>query len=353
MKLNQLLFIPVFLLTAALSAADSPWLYGIHWYGDVGASDVEAMSDGKGVYVLEQVFTEPTQGNFWEEAPYKVSDWSAITAKGHTIIARIHIEWGRTVPNPGDTYTVAQFVSDCAAAAETLKNQCHIWQLGNEMNIVGEQEGGSLDPAYYIDVYKQVQAAIEAVSSPLGPQQVLVGPVSPGGVIPGIRWKDGNQYLQEMLDALGTHQAGGFGVHSYGGPGSAAGALADFQNGLIPQLNLIEAAGYTDKPVYLTEWNRAVASAADEANSAQFLQNAYSWLNTWNSTPGNYNVVAACWFIYPDDPGWATYSLLGWKTAGGTASNDLWTAFQYSAQQNFPAGLHGLNPSPVVDWQAY
>jgi len=345
----------VFLAMGLPSAADSPWLYGIHWYADdAGDSDVEAMSGGKGIYVLEQVFTDTeAQGNGWEryDHPYKTGRWSQIAAKGHTIVARIHPNWGRAVPKPADAYTVAQFVQDCRSAADTLKNQCHIWQLSNEMNILEEYGGEQLLPAYYVSVYKQVKAAIETVVSPLGPQIVLLGPVSPGGVIAGVRWMDGNTYLQQMLNELSAGEVGGFGVHSYGG-GNLTAALMDFQNGLTGQLSRIDAAGFTNLPVYITEWNRHTPSAPYEAVSAQFLYRAFEWLDSWNATPGNHNVVSACWFVYPSG-GWNDYSLLYYKTVGGTQDNDLWNAFLFAANQNYPAGIFGVRPSPVEFWRTY
>lgn len=345
----------VLLLFTAAAGADSPWLYGIHWYGNTASNDVELMTGGKAVYVLEQVFTDTSDlGNFWEEASYKVSPWSQITAKGHTIIARIHPNWGRAVPKPGDSYTVADFVADCVATAETLKNQCHIWQLSNEMNILDEYGGEQLSPAYYVSVYKQVKEAIESVVSPLGPQIVLLGAVSPGGVIPGIRFMDGNQYLQQMLNDLGPGEVGGFAVHSYGG-GNLASSLSDFRNSLISQLQLIDNAGFTDLPVYITEWNRQTLNAGEEAVSAQFLYQAFDWLHQWNSTPGNHNIVAACWFVYPKSSdglpsdGWNSYSIEYWKTESGNKDNDLWHAFQHAAAQNYPAGIFGGGGDPGIN----
>jgi len=355
MKLRETLvfFLAFLAFPACLPLADSPWLYGIHWYGDTGSSDVEDMSEGKGIYVLEQVFTDTaTEGNFWEEPAYKVTPWSQITAKGHTLIARLHPNWGRAVPKPTDSYTVADFVADCAGAAETLKNVCHIWQLSNEMNILGEYGGEQLAPSYYVSVYKQVKSSIESVSSPLGPQIVLLGPVSPGGVIPGVRWMDGNQYLQQMLDELAPGEVGGFGVHSYGG-GTLSAALADFRNGLTGQLALIDNAGFTDLPVYITEWNRHTPSAGEEPTSAHFLYHAFDWLHDWNTTPGSHNIVGACWFVYPAGVGWDDYSIAYHKTPTGNQDNDLWKAFEYSAAQDYPAGIFGGGGDPGINGESF
>ena len=327
-------------------SADSPWLYGIHWYGDVGSNDVEDMSDGKPIYVLDQVLPN---ADVWEHADWKRDNvFAPVTAKGHTMIVRIHPKWSLAVPKPGDAYTVAQFVNDCRSAADTLKNYVHIWHLGNEMNLLGEYGGEQLQPSDYINVYKQVRSAIYDITSPLGPQIVLVGPVSPGGVVPGVRWMSGNDYLSQMCSLLTSAECDGFAIHSYGG-GDLNSSLTEFRNGYQEQLNLIDSYGFTDKPIYMTEWNRVTPDSSQEPTSAQFLYNALAQLYDWNGTPSHHNIISACWFVYPSGVGWDNYSILYYKTPGGTKDDDLWAAFKYAAQQNYPAGAVGGGGDPGIN----
>jgi len=333
-----------------IMGADSPWLYGIHWYGTVSSNDVENMSAGKPIYVLDQVLPN---GDIWDHADWKRDNvFAPVTAKGHTIIVRIHPKWGLSVPKPGDAYTVAQFVNDCRSAADTLKNYVHIWHLGNEMNLLGEYGGEQLQPNYYIDVYKQVRSAIHEISSPLGPQIVLVGPVSPGGSSPPEKWMSGNDYLSQMCSLLTSAECDGFAIHSYGG-GDLNSSLSGFRNGYQEQLNVIDSYGFTNKPIYITEWNRHTPNAGEEATSAQFLYNTLAQLDDWNKTPGHHNIISACWFVYPSGVGWDNYSILFYKTPGGTKDDDLWAAFKYAAQQNYPAGAIGGGGDPGINGSSF
>ncbi len=338
-------FILIICSSSFIVIADSSYLYGIHWYGDVGSSDVEAMSDSKGIYVLEQVLPN---GESWERASSKVWNFSQIVSKGHTIIVRIHPNWGLAVPKPGDTYSVTDFVNDCRDSANTLKDYVHIWHLGNEMNILQEYGDEQLTPSYYIDVYKQVYSAIHEITSPLGEQIVLLGPVSPGNIISGVRWMTGNDYLAQMCTLLSTSETDGFAMHSYGG-GDLSSSLTGFRGSYQEQLGIIDTYGFTDKAVYITEWNRHTPDPSYEAISAQFLYNAFDELNDWNQAPGHHNIICACWFVYPSGVGWDDYSIHYYKTPGGTKDDDLWAAFQYAAQQNYPAGAVGGGGDPGIN----
>ena len=340
-----------------VDAEDSPWLYGIHWYGDTGQSDVEAMSGGKPIYVTDQVFTaELGQGNSWELPAQKNIDWGTITGagKGHTIIARLQPNWGRQIPLASDSpYTLTQYVSDAGAAANTLKNVCHIWQVGNEMNILAEQSGAQLQATDYVNAYLQISAAIHAVASPLGDQIVLLGPLSPGDVIAGVRWRSGDDYLNDMLTLLSPSQVDGIALHAYGA-GAPDAAVSGWIASISEQLAIVKTRGFGDKAVYLTEWNRHTPTQSEEAASAQFLYKAFAALHDWNTAPGNQNIVGATWFVYPSGVGWDDYSIQFYTTVGGTKDNDLWAAFNFAASQNFPAGRVGSNSLAVnAGWVLY
>lgn len=55
------------LLSAVWATADSLWLYGVHWYGDPASNDLETMTGGKGIWVLETMLTE--DAGQWGLAP--------------------------------------------------------------------------------------------------------------------------------------------------------------------------------------------------------------------------------------------------------------------------------------------
>ncbi len=320
--------------TARVAADDSQWLYGIHWYGDPSGSIVENMTGGKGIWSLEIVI--PYDDSWWQ-ASGQLWKYQQIVARGHTIICRIQPNWGLAVPQPED---LAQYLLDVQASAQTLADTVHVWQIGNEMNLYGEYGGEVLTADAYIDAFKAIRTAIKAVPSSLGEQIVLLGPVSPGGVIGGVRHTDGNDYLGQMCDLLAADDLDGFSIHGYASPlYDAAAARAEFQAGYVSQLAVIDAAGFVSKPVHITEWNRRVEQMTEynESQSAQFLHGAFTDLNTWNSTPGAHPISSACWFIYADEPGWEVYSILQLHDIGPSGQDaDLWDAFQYACTLDYP-----------------
>ena len=121
----------------------------------------------------------------------------AVANKGHTVIIRVQPRWGQAIPMTSGERS--QYLIDIENAARQAAGFCHIWQIGNEMNLADEYGGQQLQPSDYANYYKQVRTAIKKVTSPLGPQIVCVGPVSPGSPFGEIRWMDGNQYLSESL----------------------------------------------------------------------------------------------------------------------------------------------------------
>ncbi len=333
---------------ATASAGASPWIYGIHWYGDGNSNDVEEMTGGKPVWVLETVMVY-TAGWRIED---QIEKLRAVQNKGHTLVIRIEPEWGMTIPAPVDR---EQYLVDLKAVVEQASDVCNIWQIGNEMNLYAEYGGHVLSASDYISYYKQVRQTIKEVESPLGEQTVLVGPVSPGAYFNEVRHTDGGVYLREMCQGLGPGDTDGFALHSYGAPWfNAEGAVTDFMNGVSSQLHIIDENGHCDKPAFILEWNRQTNPPGDpnqEAETARFLMDAYRALGQWNANPDNHPVVCAAWFIYPDFGGWENFSILnlhGLNERG--AGNDLWDSFQQVASEDIPAGPMEINcsdPTPA------
>jgi hypothetical protein len=337
LQLLALLTVVISLLTPA-KAADSPWLYGIHFYGDGSQTDVEDMTGGKGIWSLEVVL--PYSDTWWQLSG---QEWKfqQITAKGHTLIIRIEPNWGYAIPvTPAER---TQYLTDLTAIANQAKDYCHIWQIGNEMNLYGEYGGNVLTATEYIDFYKQARAAIKSVTSPLGDQIVLVGPVSPGAYAGEVRHTDGLVYLRQMCEALTASDTDGFAIHSYGAPWFDGNTAAnDFMSGVSSQLEVIDDEGFCDKPAFITEWNRQTNPPTDanqEAHTAQFIKKSYELLDTWNQNPANHPVVCACWFIYNNDSAWASMSLRYLKDIGPRGEDaDVWDAFQATCGQGYAAG---------------
>lgn len=324
------------------AVADSPWLYGIHFYGEPNNGNVEVMTGGKGIWSLEIVVTNSDP--WWHAGYQRDYRFQRMVDRGHTIICRIEPQWGIAVPKEPN-YPMATYLSQVQASATALQDVVHIWHVGNEMNLKAEWGGDALSPTDYVDAFKQIRSAIKAVPSSLGEQIVLLGPLSPGAVA-GDRHMDSSQYLAEMCAALTTDDFDGFAIHAYGAPwASAADAREEMYANYVAQLCIIDHFGFDDKPVYLTEWNRQVnnGSAENEAQSAQFLHGAFADLHAWNQRSDGHPIIGACWFIYQyDQVVWSDYSLEYLHTINPSGpDNDVFDAFQYACSQNYPAGASG------------
>ncbi|MBN2446875.1 MAG: discoidin domain-containing protein, partial [Phycisphaerae bacterium] len=334
--------------SGAAVGADSPWLYGIHWYGDANGSSVEVMTGDKGIWSLETVMTN---SDVWWGAEWQRDNrFSQMAARGHTLIVRLERNWGETVPYPGN---LEQYLVDVQAAASSLAGVCHIWQIGNEMNLYGEWGGNELTAAAYIDMFNQIRSAIQAVPSPLGPQIVLLGPVSPGDVVSGVRHTEGNEYLSQVCALLAADDVDGFALHAYAAPWNDADtSRAEFQAGYLSQLAVIDHHGFAAKRVHLTEWNRRVDPIDDynEAQSARFLHGALTDLDAWNQRAGAHPIGSACWFIYQYDSGaWSNYSIEYLRGTGPSgADQDLWDALQYACTLNLPAAYSAPPATPLM-----
>lgn len=338
------------------SGADSPWLYGIHWFGPItNNSDVNAMTGDKKIWVLETVMTNDGAGRWGPQGQF--SRLQYIVSQGHTLILRIQPVWGKAFPFPEDTApSMAQFLDQVTQTAQLYRDVCHIWHLGNEMNLVFEWGGRQLLPETYIDAAAQFSDRIKAVQSSLGPQIVLVAPPAPGNTVEGDRFMTCPEYWRRMCQAILNrgyrNKFDGVAMHAYGNPTvtSVSQNLALFETvpgeGYQHQIGILDQYGFQDYPVYITEWNRAVGvgNAEPEYISAQFLHQAFTRMNTWNQT--NHRVVCACWYVYYDEGGWDQYSIRSMKN-NDDYNRDLWHAFQYACSLGYPAGALQPTPTPT------
>ncbi len=337
--------IAVCLPGSAVVRADSPYLYGIHWWGYTQGQGVDnvpcQMLDctTHGGWTVETVLTH--SASWWGPAYFTGLYTDLYGNKNMSIITRIDYDWGQTVPAPSNP-NYANWPNDVVGAVNTLRHGSHLWVLGNEPNIVGEGTtwpNSQVDPAGYATIYRNVRSAVhaQAQASPAGPHRVLIAAPSPGGVIPGVRWMDGNQWLGQVIDNVPADEIDGFALHAYGG------GVSGFHSGYTSQLNLIDSKGLQQKPVYITEWNMV----ATEQAMAQFIRDSFADLNTWNQTPGHHNIVCLCWFVYDSDQqaggGWNNYAIEWYRNNGIPLGdpNDVWTAFEQTVDLRYPAGQIG------------
>jgi hypothetical protein len=340
------------LALAALSgfAQSDTSLYGVHWWGwnpsssfDMAPADMLDVPKNK-AWTTEVVITNSAA---WWQGWYFSGLYSNLDAIDVKPLTRIDYNWGETIPNPSspDRGNWPQKIVDDVVSQ--LRHGSNIWILGNEANIIGEGNNwpnNQIPPKAFADEYRRVRNHIRAVAppSPHGNHLLLIGGPSPGGVIPGIRWMDGNDYLSQVIDNIPKDEIDGFALHAYGFNSTG------FMNGLIPQLELLKDKGLDDKPVWITEWNRQVFNSNDEATAANMVRETFDKVHAWNQQIGNVNVVGLNWFVYDYDNqaggGWQEFAIEYWKNNGYPQgdSRDLYTAYQDAAQKNYPAGVWGV-----------
>lgn len=338
-------------LHAHSAFANGESLYGVHWWDWDNGSQIGPGPDGG--WSTETVLTHSAA--WWAAGYFQPLFQSIHDNHGASIITRVDYDWGQTVPAPGNPDR-ANWTNDVLNVISTLGSYSNVWIIGNEPNIINEGGGwpnNQITPAGYAEVYRDVRNAIKATRPN---DEVLLAPPSPGGIIPGVRWKSGNDWLSETIAAVEALSGGaidGFALHAYGSPYLSGQAVVDaFRNDYAAQLAVIDGHGYKDSPVYITEWARSTSTsgdlAANEAVTADFIRGALADVHAWNLEPGNHNIVSLSWFVGNKDyGGWDEYSLESWQSLGNPAGHpgDLLTALQQSAQ--YPAGLKGTQPVPT------
>lgn len=333
-------------LTCSAIAGEN--LAGVHWWEYDGTT---AGVGPDGGWSTETIITHSAP---WWQAPYFQPLYQQLDARETSVLTRVDYDWGQTVPSPS-TLDAATWAQNVKGVATTLGgDHANTWIIGNEPNIVGEGNGwtdNQVTPVGYASIYNTVRSAIKSVRPN---DDVLLAAPSPGGVIPGVRWMDGNQWLSETIDAVqnGGGDIDGFAIHAYGSQfATPQGAADQFQQSYVLQLDLIDQKGFEDSPIYITEWGRPTSTAGDpatnEAATAEFIRLAYEELNEWNLTPGNHNIVAATWFVGENYGGsWSEWSLDHWASLGNPVGDpdDLRTALLDA--NRYSAGLRGTRPVP-------
>ena len=363
---------------------DSGYLYGIHWYGNTDSispgqtTDVETMTGSKGIWVLDITLLDSAKTNAWDQ-PWQTSPLDKTQpgyrtfhaqkicqGKGHSLIYRLQPNWSRNVPHISDPYTLTNYADDCKAAANVLKDWCHIWQIGNEVNLGGENmRWGGADyntqweptPEQYAETYIACRDKIHEITPNTSPatQIVLMQPSSPGSIETSVgRFMDANEFLWRQIEAISDKsKIDGFALHSYAEPGASDYGVGGFWDSIREQLMIIDQLGLGDRPVFIAEWNKHMPNATEAKIGAKFLWRGYELMNNWNtSTDGewlgftNHKIVTATWFVYPDDS-WTDYSLKYWKTllTPSDQENNPWYSFNYSCGFNYPKGAVGGGPT--------
>ncbi|MBI4580332.1 MAG: hypothetical protein HY718_11560 [Planctomycetes bacterium] len=339
----------VALAANSIGRADSAALYGIHWWGYTQGQSIDQTPatlldcPAYGGWDLETLLTH--EGYFW--GPWYILPLYAhlATQQNMTVITRVDYRWSETVPAPGNPDSPG-WPAAVVDLVNTLADFCHIWVIGNEPNHIGAYEhwpDGTIPPADYAAIYRSVRNAIHtsARSSRLGPHVVLFTPVAPNPT--------SNDWLAEAIDAVPHEEIDGFAIHAY------ARMWISFHDQFASQLQVIDAKGLRDRPVYMTEMGiyAQPGNLTEEAAAAAFCREAFADVNTWNQGLGHHNIIGMTWFVYDSNQQntgiWNPFSVEYYLGEGYPLGdpNDLFTAFEQTVDMRYPAGLVGTRGWPV------
>ena len=270
---------------APLPKGESPYIFGLH---DRGGEHYMGWAGRKG-WVL---CTEAVGAN--------AEDWNSrsyedLADKGYGVIVRLNNGYGHMGDLPRSEHYPA-FAARCGNFVERSRG-CHIWIIGNEMNLAVERPGGPengewITPQKYAQAFRLARAEIHGRPGH-GDDQVVIGAVGPWNTQTSYAANPSGDwiiYFRDILQVL-SGDLDGIALHTYARDPDPANLLSEER--MDPPFNqrrkmfrtyidFMEAIpeALRHLPVYLTETDQNVAWL--DVNSG-WVQEAYAEINRWNS----------------------------------------------------------------------
>jgi hypothetical protein len=296
-----------------MSVTYPPYIFGMH---DRGAEHLMLQKNKLGwVLVTEAVGTNPQDQSG--------TSYTDLSSKGFGVISRLNNGYGTagTIPY---SHQYDDFARRCGNFCQASPG-CHIWIIGNEMNLAWERPGGPngqvITPQLYATCFRKCRDEIRRRPGH-GNDQVVMGAIAPWNTqttYPGNLRGDWVQYQTDVLTLLGQ-DVDGISIHTYShgqDPGlvtSDTKMNTPFQNyhwhfRAYRDFMAAIPASLRDRPVYITETDQN--DAWRDANSG-WVRNAYREIDDWNRNLANQPIQALILFRWiignPNDPqqvGWA------------------------------------------------
>ncbi|NOZ06767.1 MAG: hypothetical protein GXP41_10555 [Chloroflexi bacterium] len=283
-----------------MSSIYPPYIFGLH-----DPEGEQLMLDaGRPGWVLI------TEGIGADPQNYSGGDYQYLADKGLGVIVRLNYGYGDqgTLPVSGQYTNFAKRCGNFVAASRG----CHVWVIGNEMNLANERPGGpqgeTITPARYAKCYLAVRRAIQGKPGH-GQDQVIVGAVGPWNTettYPGNSSGDWILYFRHILERLEGH-CDGFALHAYT-HGSDPNLIYSEQKMDPPFENrnyhfrtyrdFLEVVpdAMRSLPVYITETDQ-YGPWHDSANG--WVRNAYGEIDAWNKDPDHQPIQALILYRWP------------------------------------------------------
>ncbi|MGD2205712.1 MAG: discoidin domain-containing protein [Anaerolineae bacterium] len=331
-----------------MSTIYPPYIFGMH---DRGGEHLMIEKGKRGwVLVTEELGADPNNHNG--------SNYTDLTNKNLGVIVRLNhgYETDGTIPHSSRYDDFARRCGNFVAASPG----CHIWIIGNEMNLAWERPGGpngqAITPQRYASCFKKCRSQIRSRTGHED-DQVVVGAVGPYNIqttYPGNETGDFAKYLADILELLGD-EVDGIALHAYthGQDPNLVFSDAKMQDSRVKHLHnefrvyrdfmAVIPPQLRDRPVYITETDEY--EAWKDANTG-WVRNAYKEINDWNQNPVNQPIQALIlyrWIIGNDqDP-----RQVGWAIENKPGVQD---DFRDAMNNEYAVVLPRIQPSHRVAW---
>jgi len=320
-----------------------PYIFGMH---DRGGEHLMLSKNRPGwVLVTEAVGADPNN--------HAGSNYADLANQGLGVLVRINHGYGTagTIPHSS---RYDDFARRCGNFVQASPG-CHVWVIGNEMNLANERPGGPdgqvITPQLYASCFAKCRNEIRRRPGH-GEDQIIPGAVGPWNVqttYPGNPSGDWIRYFRDILELLGGGVDGIF-VHTYTHGQEPHlvfdnakmsppfdeyhwhfRAYQDFLNAIPP--------GLRDRPVYISETDQY---GAWRNQNSGWVRNAFREIDDWNQNPANQpiqSLVLFRWIIgNPNDPqqvGWAIENKSGVQDDFRDAMNNEYRVIRPHIQPDY------------------
>ncbi|MGD8397442.1 MAG: discoidin domain-containing protein [Anaerolineae bacterium] len=284
-------------------------------------------------------------------------DYTDLSTDGFGVIVRLNYGYGNdgTIPHSS---RYEDFARRCGNFVQSSRG-CHIWIIGNEMNLAAERPGGPqgqvITPSLYANCYRKCRTNIRSRPG-RSADQVVIGAVGPWNIqtkYPGNERGDWVVYFADILDLLGNG-VDGISLHTYT-HGQSPDLISSNATMAPPfQDRHYHFRAYRDfmaaipealhnRPVYITETDQ-YGAWRDENNG--WVRNAYREIDNWNQGATNQPIQALILFRWiigdPNDP-----QQVGWAIENKPGVQD---DFRDAMDNAYHVVLPSIQPDYLVDW---